>query len=717
MTKVGGDPPIQRPIPERSLALARALMERVLVLDGATGTYLQGLDLSAADFGGAELEGCNEALVRSRPDVVTGMHLAYLRAGADLVETNTFGATPLVLAEYGIAELAREINAEAARLARAACATAEAESGDGRTRFVIGSMGPTTKSHSVTGGATFETRAASYREQAIGLIEGGADLLLLETCQDTLNAKAGILGIEEARALTGLQVPLGISCTIEPTGTMLAGQDVEAFWVSIEHAKPLIVGLNCSTGPDFMTDHVRALAGLASCAVSCFPNAGLPDEDGCYHESPEHVAARLKSFVERGWLNLVGGCCGTTTEHVSRLSEMVRGLPARKPSPVEGTWVSGIEAVALLPENRPLLVGERTNVIGSRKFRTLVHSGDWEAAAEVGRRQVRGGAQILDACLADPDRNETSDMVALLGRLVRKVKAPIMIDTTDADVLEAALRLTQGKSVVNSINLENGLERFDEVAPLLRRYGGAVVVGCIDDDPQQGMAVTRQRKLEVARRSHALLTEDYGIPEGDILFDPLVFPCATGDVNYLGSALETIEGVRLIKEALPRCHVILGISNVSFGLPESAREVVNSVFLYHCTKAGLDLAIVNTERIQRFASIAEDDRKLAEDVLFCRGDDPVAAIAARFRTRSAAKSEAPLAGLPLDERIARHVVEGIHDGLVDALEEARRGRGPLEIVNGPLMAGTLLAILPVIILFLALQKEFVSGLTSGAVKG
>jgi 5-methyltetrahydrofolate--homocysteine methyltransferase len=664
--------------------LVRALRERILVLDGATGTWVQAQDLAAADFGGADLEGCNEALVLSRPDVVRRMHREYLAAGADLVETNSFGATPLVLAEYGLADRARAINEAAARLARA---EADAAATEDRPRWVAGSMGPTTRTLSVVGGVTFAELRATYCEQALGLIEGGVDLLLVETCQDTANVKAALRGIDDAERELGVVVPRALSCTIEQTGTMLAGQDVEAFWVSVAHARPLFVGLNCSTGPDFMTDHLRTLAGLASCPVSCYPNAGLPDEDGHYHESPEAVAARLREFVERGWLAVVGGCCGTTADHVRRLAAAVAGLSPGVRTPRRTAAVAGLEAAFFEPESRPLLVGERTNVIGSRRFKRLVAEADWEAAAEIGRQQVKGGAQVVDVCLADPDRDEKADVASLLSRLNRKVKAPIMVDTTDADVLEAALELCQGKCIVNSINLEDGTRRIDEVAPLLRAFGGAVVVGCIDEDPVQGMAVTAERKLAVARRAHDLLTGSHGLDPRDLIFDPLVFPAGTGDAAYRGSAAETIEGVRLIKEALPGTHVILGISNVSFGLPPAAREVVNSVFLYHCTKAGLDLAIVNTERVQRFASIPEEERRLAEDLLFDRGDDPVAAIVRHFGARRTEPRTSPLLDLPLDERIARHVVEGVGDGVIDALAEARRDREPLEIINGPLMAG------------------------------
>jgi 5-methyltetrahydrofolate--homocysteine methyltransferase len=408
-----------------------------------------------------------------------------------------------------------------------------------------------------------------------------------------------------------------ISATIEPMGTMLAGQDVEALWASLEHLRLLAVGLNCGTGPEFMTDHVRTLAGLATCGVSCYPNAGLPNEEGLYLETPTTLAGQLEKFVRHGWLNLVGGCCGTTEEHIRAIAQMAAGQGPRRPvEPSHRAVYSGIESIEAEPSTRPLLVGERTNVIGSRLFKGLVAAEQWDEASEIARRQVKSGAHIVDVCLQSTEREERSDIAPFYEKLIRKVKVPLMIDTTDAAAIESALTYCQGKSLINSINLEDGEEKFQRVVPLARSYGAAVVVGCIDEDPKQAQAFTRERKLAVADRSYKLLTENYGLPPEDIVFDPLVFPCATGDENYIGGAAETMEGIRLIKAEIPFVRTILGISNVSFGLPTGAREIVNSVFLYHCTKAGLDLAIVNAERIERFASIPEAERKLAEDLLF-----------------------------------------------------------------------------------------------------
>src|SRR5216683_421562 len=604
---------------DRLKLLRELLAERIVLLDGAGGTSIQGMHLGPADFGG----------------------------------------TSVVLAEYGLAGDACELNRIAARLARE---EADAASTPGRPRFVIGSMGPTTKSISVTGGITFDGLCASYQEQAEGLIEGGVDILLLETVQDTLNCKAGLIGIERAIEKTGVAAAVAVSGTIETMGTLLAGQDIEAFYTSIAHRDLLWMGLNCATGPDFMTDHLRTLAGIARFPVACVPNAGLPDEEGRYNETPEMLARKLERFVGAGWINVVGGCCGTTPEHIRVLAQM-------------------------LESKRPVVVGERTNVRGSRKFKRLVTDGKIEEAAEVGRHQVRRGAHVLDVCLQDPDRNETADVTAFLENLVRKVKVPLMIDSTDARVIEEALKRTPGKSIINSINLEDGEERFQLVVPLARRYGAALVVGCIDEDKQQAQAITHERKLQIAERSCKLLTEKYGVEPEDIIFDPLVFPVGTGDRNYIGSAVETIEGIRIIKAALPRCKTILGISNVSFGLPETGREVLNSVMLYHCVQAGLDLAIVNSEKLVRYPSIPEDERRLAEDLIWWRGEDPISAFAAHFREKRSKPQAEERSKLPLDERLALCILEGSKEGLTADLDEALKTRKPLEIINGPLMKG------------------------------
>ncbi|HXG94910.1 MAG TPA: methionine synthase [Blastocatellia bacterium] len=668
---------------EQTRLLEELLAERILVLDGAMGTAIQSHHLTAADFGGPHLEGCNENLVITRPDVVLDIHRGYLEAGADIIETNTFGGTAIVLAEYGLEDKVHDLNEAAARIARQAV---DEYSTSGRPRFVAGSMGPTTKAISVTGGVTFDGLVKAFHDQAAGLIAGGVDILLVETQQDTRNAKAALIGIWQLFDEIGFKVPVMVSGTIEAMGTMLAGQTAEAFATSLMHADLLSIGLNCATGPEFMTDHIRSIAELARTRVSCVPNAGLPNEDGVYLETPETFAATIERFVDHGWINLVGGCCGTTAPHIRQLAQMVEGKHPRKVQDHHRTLFSGIEFVEATEDNRPLIVGERTNEVGSRKFKRLITEEKYEEAAEIARQQVKGGAQIIDVNLQNADRDELYDVDRFYERLIRVVKVPIMIDTTDAAAIERALTYCQGKAIINSINLEDGLEKFERVTPLARRYGAALIVGCIDEDKEQAQAITRERKLEIARRSVKLLTEDYGIRAEDIIIDPLVFPCATGDQNYIGSAVETIEGVRLIKQEIPHVKTVLGISNVSFGLPDAGREVLNSVFLYHCTKAGLDLAIVNSEKLERYASIPEQERHLAEDLLWNRGDDPIAAFAAHFRSATS-RTKKKASDLSLDERLANYIIEGTKDGLIDDLNLKLKEAAPLDIINGPLMRG------------------------------
>ena len=697
---------------DRQEALHEALEHRILVIDGAMGTMLQQVHLTAADFGGPLLEGCNEYLVKTRPDVVSDIHRAYLDAGADIIETNTFGGTHLVLSEYQVQDEAHALNFTAARLAREA---ADRASTAAKPRFVAGSMGPTTKAITVTGGVTFEGLRRNFHDQALALVEGGADILLVETCQDTRNIKAALLGIQQLMEELGRKIPVMVSGTIEPMGTMLAGQAADALWASVSHVDLLSIGLNCATGPEFMTDHIRTLSEMASTRISCYPNAGLPNEDGNYLETPQTLAEQLERFAAHGWVNILGGCCGTTAPHIKAIAGMVAGKrPRTLKARSRRAYYSGIELVEAEESNRPLIVGERTNVIGSRLFKNLVAEEKWEEATEIARRQVRNGAHIVDVCLQSTDRDEIKDIPLFYEYLIRKIKAPVMIDTTDPSAVELSLTYCQGKALINSIKLEDGEEKFERICPIAKTYGAALVVGSIDEDKLQAQAFTRERKLSIAQRSHKLLTEKYGIPPEDIVFDPLVFPCATGDANYIGGAVETIEGIRLIKEKLPYSKTVLGISNISFGLPANAREVVNSVFLYYCTKAGLDLAIVNAEKLERFASIPADERRLAEQLLFNTpppdGDEElraapedwreqtqqqkaainqfhIAAIAEYFR-RAAPKKKAKAADLPLDQRLGNYIIEGTKDGLVEDLERKRQeGAAPLDIINGPLMAG------------------------------
>ncbi|MBM3784921.1 MAG: methionine synthase [Acidobacteria bacterium] len=694
---------------QRRQALYEALSERILLLDGGMGTMLQKCDLHAHDYGGAKYEGCPEILIETRPDVISSIHRQYLEAGSDIIETDTFGSTPVVLAEYELGHKAYELSFGAAKVARAVC---DEFSTAAKPRFVAGSVGPTTKMIALTGGITFPELIENYYEQFRGMLDGGADIILIETCPDTLNVKAALRAVERLSSERGFKIPAMVSGTIENMGTMLAGQTADTLYASVAHAQLLSIGLNCATGPEFMTDHIRSLHQIAETRISCYPNAGLPNEEGKYLETPQTLAAQLSRFVDNGWLNIVGGCCGTTPDHIRAIGQMIDGRkPRQTPGKSHRAFYSGIDLVEAEDSNRPLIVGERTNVIGSRLFKNMVAEEKWEEATDIARRQVRNGAHVVDVCLQSSDRDEMLDIPPFYAKLIRKVTAPVMIDTTDPKAVELALTYCQGKSIINSVNLEDGEEKFERLCPIARSYGAALVVGTIDEDPIQAQAFTRERKLAVAQRSVELLTsEKYGIPPEDIIIDPLVFPCATGDENYIGGAVETIESLRLIKAAIPHVKTVLGVSNISFGLPASAREIVNSVFLYYCTKAGLDLAIVNAEKLERFASIPEDERRLAEHLLFntppasmhgvpedwreqsrdqkiAVNQFHIAAITEHFR-KAGPKQKASQADLPLDERLANYIIQGSKDGLVDDLnKKLAEGLAPLEIINGPLMAG------------------------------
>jgi len=701
----------------RQQALYDALEKRILVLDGAMGSILH-KHLTIADYGGPHLENCTDNVVRTRPDLILQIHRQYLEAGADIIETDSFNANRASLREFQIEDAVAEINIKSAQLARQA---ADEFSTPGRMRWVAGSMGPTTRSITVTRNIDFPTLQGDYYEQAKGLVEGGVDILLVETCQDTRNVKAALLGIGQLQREMGEKIPIMVSGTIEPMGTMLAGQTIDSFYESIGHYDLLSVGLNCATGPEFMTDHLRTLSEMATTRVSCYPNAGIPNEELKYLETPESLASQLEKFADHGWLNIVGGCCGTTPEHIHAIAKMVEGKKPRVVKEQDHKSIyTGIELVEANESTRPLIVGERTNVIGSRLFKNLIAEEKWEEATDIAKRQVRNGAHVVDVCLQSTDRDEIKDIPLFYEKLIRKVQAPIMIDTTDPKGIELALTYCQGKSIINSINLEDGEEKFERICPIAKAYGAALVVGTIDEDKLQAQAFTRERKLAVAQRSVQLLTTKYGIAPEDIIIDPLVFPCATGDENYIGGAVETIEALRLIKAEIPYVKTVLGVSNISFGLPAAAREVVNSVFLYYCTKAGLDLAIVNAEKLERFASIPLVERELTESLLFnsppknVPADHPaadilkdvpedwrqqskeqkaavnqfhIAAIAEHFRGATK-KVKEKAADIPLDQRLANYIIEGSKDGLITDLNlKLAEGLAPLDVVNGPLMAG------------------------------
>lgn len=664
--------------------IEKAMQERILILDGAMGTMLQQANLSAEDFGGEAYEGCNEYLNLTKPQLIVDIHKQYYLAGADIVETNSFGGTPLVLDDFNLGHKAYEINKIGAELAVQA---KNEVSTDTHPRFVAGSIGPTTKTLSVTGGITFDELVENFYVQVTALIDGGVDLLLVETSQDLLNVKAAYLAIERVFEEKGLTLPIIISGTIEPMGTTLAGQNIEAFYYSVEHMKPIAVGLNCATGPEFMKEHMRTLSAVCQTGMSCYPNAGLPDEDGHYHETPESLAQKISGFAKEGWLNIVGGCCGTTPAHIQAIRKTVDAYQPRKIPKDQSDYVhhlSNIEPLTYDPSMRPLLVGERTNVIGSRKFRNLIADEQYEEASEIARKQVKNGAHVVDVCLANSDRDEVYDMNQFMPHIVKKVKVPIMVDSTDRKVMEAALKCIQGKSIINSVNLEDGEDHFLSILPLVKKYGCALVVGTIDE---QGMGVTRERKLEIAKREYDLLVKQYGMKPSDIIFDPLVFPVGTGDEQYTHAAIETIEGIRAIKQELPGCLTILGLSNISFGLPGVGREVLNSVFLYHCTKAGLDYAIVNTEKLERFASISEEEIRLSEVLLFENSEENLAKFTDFYRGKTKVEKKVAT-NLSLEERLALNIVEGSKEGLqADIMLAIEKYQDPLAIINGPLMDG------------------------------
>ena len=660
------------------------MSQRILVLDGATGTGLEALRPSANDFGGEALFGCNEALNLNAPEFVLNLHKFYLDAGADVLETNTFQGSSIVLSEYGLQERTHEINRRAAELAREAAAKFAAH----RRVIVAGSMGPTNKSISVTGGITFDELVRSFRVQAEGLLSGGVDYLLLETQQDTITVKAALVGLDEAMRRVSRTVPIALSVTIEPNGTMLAGQNIEALYYTVASRDLLYLGMNCATGPDKMTDHLRTLAGISHFPCSCVPNAGLPDTDGRYNEGPDVFHEVFERFCQEGFVNVIGGCCGTSHEHIRTLRKVADHHRPRKPQPKAiRRALAGSEPLKLDEFIRPAFVGERTNVIGSRKFKRLIEEEKFELAAEIGKEQVQRGAHVVDLCTANPDREELSDFLAVLKPLVRKIRAPIMIDTTDERVVEVALQSIGGKAAINSINFEDGEQRLEKVCPVARRFGASVVFGLIDEDKQAGMAVTLDRKLAIADRAYKTLTEKWGFDPGEIIFDPLVFPCGTGDPNYVGAARATRDAIGEIHSRYPDCLTILGISNVSFGLPTAGREALNSVFLYDCTQAGLDMAIVNTAGIKRYGTLAPEEIKLCEEVLYNGDGASIAAFAAFYREAKAEIHEDELAHLSPGERLAKCVVDGTRKGVEHYLDQLLVDSTPLDIINGPLMAG------------------------------
>jgi 5-methyltetrahydrofolate--homocysteine methyltransferase len=680
----------------------RLLGERVLIFDGAMGTQLMALELSAEDFGGTRYHGCNEALVLARPDIVRDIHAAYLAAGADVVETDSFMGSRIKLTEYGLGERTIEVNRRAAELAREAC---DAVSTPERPRFVAGSMGPTgmliSSSDPSLSNITYEQLRDVYGEQARALVEGGADFVLLETMQDLLELKAAIAGIvrEFDRGLR--RVPIQAQPTLIQEGRMLLGTDVRAIVATLDALPIDVIGLNCSTGPTQMRDSVRYMCENSRCFVSVIPNAGLPlmgpKGETIYPETPGELAAELADFVGAFGVNAVGGCCGSTPAHVAAIAQAVAALggdtaAARRAQRV-GTaerrdarpqWVaSAIAGVSLVQEPRPLIVGERINSQGSRKIKRLLLEENYDEIVLVAREQVEGGAHVLDVCCALTERpDEDRQMREITRRLAQSIEAPLAIDSTEPAVLEAALQNYPGRAIVNSVHLESGRTKMDAVIPLAIEHGAAVIALTIDET---GMAKSAGRKAEIARRIYDIAVGEYGLPPGALIFDALTFTLATGEAEFLSSAVETAEGIRAIKRELPGVLTSLGVSNVSFGLKPAARAALNSVFLHHCVEAGLDMALVHPKDITPYFEIDAELRELCDDLVFNRRSDALARLIERFETVVTSGSGGSLLDddpdLPVAERIAQSILRRRKDGIEAKIDEAIVTRTPVEVLN------------------------------------
>jgi 5-methyltetrahydrofolate--homocysteine methyltransferase len=655
------------------------LAQRVLVYDGAMGTSIQKLDLSEADFGGPGLEGCNDYLVITRPDAIEAVHASFLEVGCDVLETDTFRSNRLTLREYGLHDRVLEINRAAAQLARR---VADRFTTPDRPRFVAGSIGPSgflpSTSDPVLGNVTFSELVDVFGEQAQGLVEGGVDVLLIETSQDILEVKAQIVGIRRALQGLGVQVPLQVQITLDTSGRMLLGTDIQAATVIIEAMRADVIGLNCSTGPEHMRQPVRYLADNSRLPISVIPNAGIPlnqGGDAIYPLSPEELADAHEEFVTKVGVSIVGGCCGTTPDHLRAVVERVWGRPPLpRDVPRVPRVASAMTAFDLRQEPAPTLIGERVNSQGSRAIKRMLLADDYDGVLNVARDQVEGGAHLLDVCVALTERqDEREQMSTIVKLLAQSVETPLMIDSTEYDVVEAALERYPGRATVNSINLENGRERIDAVVPHVVRHGAAVVALTIDE---QGMAKTAARKLEIARRIHDIVVHEYGLEPDALIFDDLTFTLATGDEEFRRSAIETIEGIRLIKRELPGVLTSLGVSNVSFGLAKHARAVLNSVFMHHCVEAGLDMAIVNPAHITPYAEIDEEQRRLADDLIFDRGEDALARFIAFYEAHTVQEADAgdPTEDMSPDEAIHWKILHRKKDGIEDLIDRAVAGR-------------------------------------------
>ena len=691
-------------------AIQSAALERILVLDGAMGTMIQQHKFTEADFRGArfadwprDLRGNNDLLSLTQPEAIKSIHLAYFEAGADIVETNTFSSTRIAQVDYGMESLVAELNFASARLAREAADAAEQK--DGTRRFVAGALGPTNRTASISPdvnnpgfrAVNFDDLSNAYAEAAQALIEGGADLLIVETIFDTLNAKAALFGIESVFEARGERLPVMISGTItDLSGRTLSGQTPAAFWHSLRHAKPLTIGLNCALGAREMRAHLVELSRIADTLVCAYPNAGLPNEFGLYDESPEYMASLVGEFAEAGLVNIVGGCCGTTPDHICAIARRVKGIAPRSvPAIAPLLRLSGLEPFVLTPDIPFVNVGERTNVTGSAKFRKLIKEGDFSTALDVARDQVAAGAQIIDVNMDEGLLDSEKAMVEFLNLAAAEPdisRVPVMIDSSKFSVIEAGLKRVQGKAVVNSISMKGGIEKFVAEAKAVHAYGAAVIVMAFDE---KGQADTLERRVEICSRAYDILTKDAGFPPEDIIFDPNIFPVATGIDEHNNYGVDFIEAARQIRKKFPLVHISGGVSNLSFSFRgnEPVREAMHSVFLYHAIAAGMDMGIVNAGQLAVYAEIEPELREACEDVVLNRrpnATERLLALAEGYKGQGTQAAEKTLAWReePVAKRLEHALVNGITEFINRDVEEARAAAArPLDVIEGPLMAG------------------------------
>jgi 5-methyltetrahydrofolate--homocysteine methyltransferase len=663
----------------------------VLVFDGAMGTSLQSQNLTAEDFGGAEYEGCNEYLVHTKPSAVAKVHEAFLAVGADVIETDTFGGTSIVLAEYDLADQAYYLNKSAAELAKAC---ANKYSTPEKPRFVAGSMGPGTKLPTL-GHIDFDTLKNAYVEQVEGLYDGGADLLLVETCQDVLQIKAALNAIEEVFQKKGQRLPLMVSVTMETMGTMLVGTEINAVVSILQPYKIDILGLNCATGPDLMKPHIKYLSENSPFIVSCIPNAGLPENVGGqahYRLTPVELKMALMHFIEDLGVQIIGGCCGTRPDHIQALAELSQGLtPKSRHYHYEPSAASIYSTQPYIQDNSFLIVGEKLNASGSKKCRELLNVEDWDSLVSMAKAQVKEGAHILDVNVDYVGRDGVRDMHQLASRLVNNVTLPLMLDSTEWEKMEAGLKVAGGKCILNSTNYEDGESRFYQVLDLAKKYGAGVVIGTIDEE---GMGRTAEKKFQIAKRAYYAAIE-YGIPPYEIFFDPLALPISTGIEEDRENGKATIEAIGRIRQELPECHMILGVSNISFGLNPAARQVLNSVFLNEAMQVGMDGAIVSANKILPLAKIEPEYQQICRDLIYDNrrfdGDicvyDPLTKLTELFAGKTTKKDPSSNANLPVEERLKQHIIDGERLGLEEALKQALQDYPPLDIINIFLLDG------------------------------